>query len=142
MKNLLIVATLFLASCGGGSNNLEQFEYGLVGSYELLRVRGSGFDLVPQEGEARLGEMVLQDDHSYEKRFNGDASDALGYLYETGNWSATLSTIMFDDNLVAWDSNNSAGTGPEIGEMLYIDDFNNDIYYVWLKIARAPSNGN
>lgn len=142
MKNILIIAILFLASCGGGSNNLEQFEYGLVGNYELIQVRGSGFNVSHVEGETRLGELLLQDDHTYQKRFNGDAFDALGYALEAGNWSATLSTITFDDATNAWDSNNANGTGPDIGEYLYIDDFENDTYYVWLKIARAPSNGN
>lgn len=142
MKNLLILAALLLASCGGGSNNLEQFEYTLIGNYELIQVRGPGFDLSHQEGQTRLGELLLQDDHTYEKRFNGDAYDALGYFYEAGTWSATLSTIMFDDNPNAWDSNNVNGTGPSIGEYLYIDDFQSDTYYVWLKIAPAPSNGN
>lgn len=142
MKRVLLAAALFLSSCGGGSsNNLQQFEYGLVGNYELVQVRGPGFTVSHQEGETRLGELLLQDDHTYQKRFNGDAFDALGYALESGNWSASLSTIMFDEEVNAWDSNNANGTGPEIGEYLYIEDFTADTYYVWLKIARAPSNG-
>jgi len=132
---------VFAAGCGGGDpSNMAPFEPGLVGQYELTELHGSNFDIVHQEGQARLGDMLLQDDDSYEQNFTRDAAEVIGYYGRAGLWNATLATIEFSGQVMGYDTSKVGDIGTDVGDTLTIDDPYLDIVFVWVKITTAPRN--
>lgn len=143
MKKFLTAVLLTLVSvfsgCGGSApSDMGPFEPGLVGQYELVELHGEGVDLYHVEGSARLGDMLLQDDNTYEQNFGHDVEDLLGYFGAKGHWSATLSTIYFDGTLLGYDTSKLNDIGADIGDTLTIED--GEFVFVWLKVTIAPRN--
>jgi hypothetical protein len=140
-KILVCLALLFCVGCGGGSpSDIAQFEIGLVGQYELVELHGNGFDLVHAPGQARLGDMLLQDDNSFEQNFTNEAYDHIGYMNDIGTWHATLSTITFNGDRMGYDTSKANHLGTDIGDTLTIHDPFNDMVFVWYKVTTAPRN--
>lgn len=143
MNKLLMALLLLLglASCGGGDpSNIAQFEIGLVGQYELVELHGNGFDLVHAPGTARLGDMLLQDDNTFEQNFTNEAYNELGYFFDSGEWHATLATITFNGVRSGYDTSKANHLGTDIGDTLTIEDPANDVTFVWYKVTTAPRN--
>ena len=74
----------------------------------------------------------------YEQHFSGDAFDILQIFETSGEWSATLSTISFDNQIGGYDTSKDNDIGADIGDTLTIEL--GDLTYVWLKITIAPRN--
>jgi len=141
-KKILAVAVLLLAtSCGGGDpSDMAPFEPGLVGQYALIEIHGDNFDIIHEEGQARLGDMLLQDDDTFEQNFTRDAAERIGYYGRSGLWNATLATIEFNGLTMGYDTSKVGDIGADIGDLLTIDDPHTDIVFVWVKITTAPRN--
>jgi len=140
-KRLLVgVSAALLIGCGGASSDMAQFEPGLVGQYELVELHGDDFSLIHESGDARLGDMLLQDDNSFEQNFTFESGSELGYFSDAGDWSATLSVITFNDVRMGYDTSKPDSIGAEIGDLLFVDDYVNGFQYVWEKVTIAPRN--
>lgn len=119
MKKLAALFFPLLVACGGGKpSDLAPYEIGLVGVYTLDSFEDDG-EFYDNRFDGRwTGELWLWDNNESHRIF---IMEDERYDNVWSNWSATLTTITFEDTTGIYSTSKMNGIGVDIGDMLTIE---------------------